>query len=106
MPRTLRGAYVLVPAVLAGGATFFALRSSSPDTGPRRQAIAIGGSLALASVVMAAGAAGLSIDRALEQYLRRRGVPVPRLMMGVGTGVLMTVLTAVDLDSLSRRAAR
>ena len=51
---------------------------------------------ALGGLVAGAGAASLGLDRAIEGVLRRRGVPAPRLWMGLASGALTLALTVLD----------
>src|SRR5699024_2806761 len=50
----------------------------------------------LGGLVAGAGAASLGLDRAIEGVLRRRGVPAPRLWMGLASGALTLALTVLD----------
>lgn len=52
--------------------------------------------LAFGGLVGAASAAGIRADRWVEETLRRRGAPAPRLIIGVLSGVLMTGLTLLE----------
>lgn len=55
-------------------------------------------SLGLGALVAGAGATGLWMDHRVEDALRSRGVPAPRLVMGLATGVITVVITAFDAD--------
>ena len=52
--------------------------------------------LAFGGLVGAGSAAGIRADRWVEETLRRRGAPAPRLIIGVLSGVLMTGLTLLE----------
>ncbi|WP_193104450.1 hypothetical protein [Brachybacterium sp. FME24] len=58
----------------------------------------LGLSLGLGALVAGAGVAGIWIDHRVEDALRSRGVPAPRLVMGLGTGVLTAAFAALDTD--------
>lgn len=98
LPRVIRIGYVVVPGVVTAGATYFAVRSANGGGPRRRQGAAAGWAIVLGGVSAGVGAAGVRIDRTIEDALRTRNVPAPGLVMGVATGAVMTTLTALDLD--------
>lgn len=126
LPRPVRTAYVVLPAAAGAGVVLAALRrtpsgsaqtrgepgadredSRRPDSrhrdAPRRDArrritraalpLLVGG------LIAGAGAASIRVDRGIENALRRRDVPAPRLVMGLASGAL-----SVGMDVLSSRA--
>lgn len=96
LPRPLQVGYVVLPGALTAGATYLALRSAKGGGQQRTRAHSAGWSVGLGGLAVGAGAAGLWMDRAIENALRRRGVPFPRLAMGIATGGVMTALTALE----------
>ncbi|GAA3531933.1 hypothetical protein AFL01nite_20330 [Aeromicrobium flavum] len=92
-PRRVRIAVAATSGAVAGGAAFLALRSKDVPAPP--SALAGAG---LGGVAAGATALGFTVDRAFEQALVRRGVPHPRLVLGVlGAGL------SYALDVLDRR---
>ena len=108
LPQPVRTAYVVLPAAVAGGVGLAALRRSrsgsaaaeappepQPEPGPDasrravRRRVATGAlPLVVAGLTAGVGAGSIVVDRGIENALRRRGVPAPRLMMGLASGAL------------------
>ena len=61
--------------------------------------------LALSALIAGAGAAGLRLDRGAEGFLRRRGVPAPRLWIGLATGAVTLASTLLDERAPERDGA-
>lgn len=55
-------------------------------------------SLGLGALIAGAGAVAIWVDHRVEEALRSRRVPAPRLLMGLGTGVITVVITTFDTD--------
>ncbi|GAA1486058.1 hypothetical protein [Brachybacterium fresconis] len=53
-------------------------------------------SVGLGAVVAGGGVAAIRIDHRVENALRSRGVPSPRLVIGLATGVLTVASVAID----------
>lgn len=115
LPRSVRLAYVALPAALTTGTTLLAMRHRSTDpadgadAGPTAEPQAAAPArglptatelvipLALGGLVAGAGAASIGIDRGIETLLRRWGVPAPRVWMGIAYGALShTMVTLGD----------
>lgn len=58
----------------------------------------LGLSLGFGALIAGAGVAGIWLDHRVEDALRSRGVSAPRLVMGLGTGVLTAAMIALDTD--------
>ena len=111
LPRPVRTGYILLPAVLTTGVNLLAqqgrLDSSADDDPivhglrpPATSEVAI--SLGLGGLMIGAGTAGLRMDREAERFLRRRGVPAPRLWIGLVTGAVTLVTTLRDAPDADR----
>lgn len=123
LPRPVRVGYVVVPAACTAAILYIAQgkrgsrtedeeTSSAPadattieedaqtaadEIAPRLPWIGrLGLSLGLGTAVAGAGAAGIWIDHRVEDVLRSRRIPAPRLAMGIASGILTVVLAAVD----------
>lgn len=96
LPRAVRIGYVVIPAALSAGTAYIGLRSANHGGPQRPPAAAVGWSVALGGLSSCAGAAGLRIDRAIEEALTARRVPAPRLVMGLATGTVMTALMVLE----------
>lgn len=115
LPRPVRTGYVLLPAVLTAGVTLLAqqgrLDSSDDDdpvvSGLRPPTVPEAAiSLALGGLMVGAGAAGLRLDRGAESFLRRRGVPAPRLWIGLATGAVTLATTLRDVPDAEGAGGR
>lgn len=121
LPRTVRTGYVVLPGLFLTGSLFLALRRGGPRilddevevaTGPRIPTVSESALfLALGGIAAGAGAASIRVDRGIEDLLRRRGVPRPRVWMGIASGAFtlaMAVLearmrTSSDAEQLEER---
>ncbi|ATG54933.1 hypothetical protein CFK41_09265 [Brachybacterium ginsengisoli] len=108
LPQPVRAAYVVLPAAVAGGVVLAALHRISSGTtqteartepqaeaGPdasrravRRRIATAALPLVVGGLTAGAGAGSIVVDRAVENALRRRDIPAPRLMMGLVSGAL------------------
>ncbi|MGP9682238.1 MULTISPECIES: hypothetical protein [unclassified Brachybacterium] len=68
------------------------------DGEPASQSFRLVLSLGLGVLIAGASAAGIWMDHRIEDALRSRGVPAPRLLMGLGTGLITVAITASDTD--------
>ena len=68
------------------------------DEVPTSQGFRLVLSLGLGSLLVGAGAAAIWVDHRIEDALRSRGVPAPRLIMGLATGLITVAITASDTD--------
>ena len=68
------------------------------DEVPTSQGFRLVLSLGLGSLLVGAGAAAICVDHRVEDALRSRGVPAPRLIMGLATGLITVAITASDTD--------
>lgn len=112
LPYAVRAVYVVLPAAAGAGFVLAALRRvpsrpaeegsapEAPRRTRRRQVTRAALPLVVAGLTAGAGAASLVIDRGIENSLRRRGVPAPRVAMGLASGALSLVM-----DVLSDRGA-
>jgi hypothetical protein len=105
LPRPVRTGYVLLPAVLTTGVSLLAQQGClepSADDAPSAHGLRpptvpeATVSLALGGLMVGAGVAGLCLDRGAESFLRRRGVPAPRLWIGLATGAVTLATTLRD----------
>ncbi|MFJ6042775.1 MULTISPECIES: hypothetical protein [Brachybacterium] len=105
LPRPVRAGYVALPAVLTTGVSLLAQQGRpdpSADDDPSAHGLrpptvpetAI--SLALGGLMVGAGVAGLRLDGGAENFLRRRGVPAPRLWLGLATGAVTLASALFD----------
>ncbi|MDN5600865.1 MAG: hypothetical protein ACTHV2_05775 [Brachybacterium sp.] len=105
LPRPVQTGYVVLPGAFTSAILLLAQQrtaprsavieregggSDEPSRGPRRPtarecALSLAGGGAVAGI----GAASISLDHAFENLLRRRGVPAPRLTMGLTYGALL-----------------
>lgn len=110
LPPAVRTAYVVLPAAAGAGVAVAALRrypsrqepteleSTEPEGTElasgvtlrwvRRRVMRAALPLVVGGIIAGAGAASIVIDRGIESSLRRRGVPAPRLVMGLASGAL------------------
>lgn len=113
LPSALRTAYVVLPAAAGAGVVLAALRrlpapeaegsdaTGTPSRGARRTAMRIGLPLAVGGLIAGVSAGSLALDRGIEAALRRRGVPAPRVIIGLGAGAL-----TLGMDLLADRLPR
>ncbi|MGP4915505.1 hypothetical protein ACTXJ9_07350 [Brachybacterium tyrofermentans] len=57
-------------------------------------------SLGIGSLIAGAGAAAIWVDHRVEDALRSRGVPAPRLIMGLATGAINVAISAFEVDEV------
>lgn len=117
LPQPVRCAYIVLPAAAGAGAVVAALRrtpsrpaQTGTETGEarraaRRQITRAALPLVVGGLTAAAGAASISVDRGIENSLRRRGVRAPRLVMAIASGALSLGIDALIARSESRAAA-
>lgn len=105
LPRLVRAGYVVLPAVLTTGVSLLAQQRRlvlSAEDEPSAHALRpptgleTALSLALGGLMAGAGVAGLRLDRGAESFLRRRGVPAPRVWIGLATGAVTLASTLLD----------
>lgn len=111
LPRPVQTGYIVLPAAFTSAVMLLAFRhhaarssaarragrsTGEPSRGPRLSAVSgCALSLAFGGAVAGVGAASICVDRGIENLLRRRGVPAPRVMMGLGSGALMVAVNAL-----------
>lgn len=97
LPRTVQIAYIVLPAAVGAGVTAVALRralsrveesGADPARRRRRRRVTLVGPVVVGGIIAGSTAASIRIDRSVEELLRRRGVPAPRLVMGLASGAL------------------
>lgn len=112
LPRPVRTGYMVLPGVFTSALLLLAQqrtppRSSAVEPAHKRADVPVRGlraptvseaalSLAVGGAVAGTGAASIRIDRGIENLLRRRGVPAPRLMMGLASGALMLSVNLLE----------
>ena len=106
LPRTVKISYIVLPAAFVAGVTLAAQRraasritNTAPDA-PRRGALRRASFAALplvaGGIMAGTSAASIWIDRGVEGLLRRRGVPAPRVAMGLASGALSLAMAALE----------
>ncbi|MGO3208209.1 hypothetical protein ACT3SQ_07070 [Brachybacterium sp. AOP42-C2-15] len=111
LPRPVQTGYIVVPAAATSAIMLLAFQHYASRSSVARRADRITDepsrgssmstvsqcalSLAFGGVVAGAGAASICLDRGIENLLRRRGVPAPRVMMGLASGALMLGVNAL-----------
>ncbi|ATG52158.1 hypothetical protein CFK38_11965 [Brachybacterium vulturis] len=108
LPYAVRAVYVVLPAAAGAGVVLAALRRvparpaeegsapAAPRRTRRRQVTRAALPLVVGGLIAGAGAASLVIDRGIENSLRRRGVPAPRVAMGLASGALSLVMDVLS----------
>lgn len=106
LPRTVRISYIVLPAAFGAGATLAAQRraisrrreseSDAPRRGTLQRATFTAVPFVVSGIIAGSGAASIILDRGLENLLRRRGVPAPRVAMGLASGALSLAMTALE----------
>ena len=118
LPHSVQIGYVVLPAAVGAGVIFAAVRRAASGTTeadeqaeagdtteaierePRRggmpSAFEITFPLVAAGIIAGSGVASLRIDRGVEGLLRRRGVPAPRVVMGLASGALSLAMAAFE----------
>ena len=111
LPRPVQTGYIVLPAAFTSAFMLLAFQhhasrsSAARDAGrstgepPRGSSMSTASTYALllacGGAVAGVGAASIRLDRGIENLLRRRGVPAPRVMMGLASGVLMLAVNAL-----------
>lgn len=108
LPYAVRAVYVVLPAAAGAGVVLAALRrmpsrpaveGSVPEAARRRrrrQVTRAALPIVVGGLTAGAGAASIVIDRGIENSLRRRGVPAPRVAMGLASGALSLAMDVVS----------
>lgn len=120
LPRAVKTGYIVLPAALGAGAMLIALRrhdsqpldsdgaASFAASSSRSRSPAVHATLPLAVGGIIAGSSVLSLwmDRAIEEFLHRRGVPAPRLAMALASGALSLAMGIAEERREAREAQR
>lgn len=121
LPRPVQTGYVVLPAAFTSAFVLLALQRAAPrpaevegdgegenkreggsSSGPGMRTLRGSAlSLALGGAVAGVGAASICLDRGIENLLRRRGVPAPRVMMGLASGTLMLGMNVLEARASS-----
>ena len=120
LPRAVKTGYIVLPAALGAGAMLIALRrhdsqpldsdgaASFAASSSRSRSPAVHATLPLAVGGIIAGSSVLSLwmDRGIEEFLHRRGVPAPRLAMALASGALSLAMGIAEERREAREAQR
>ena len=120
LPRAVKTGYIVLPAALGAGAMLIALRrhdsqpldsdgaASFAASFSRSRSPAVHATLPLAVGGIIAGSSVLSLwmDRGIEEFLHRRGVPAPRLAMALASGALSLAMGIAEERREAREAQR
>ena len=120
LPRAVKTGYIVLPAALGAGAMLIALRrhdsqpldsdgaASFAASSSRSRSPAVHATLPLAVGGIIAGSSVLSLwmDRGIEEFLHRRGVPAPRLAMALASGALSLAMGIAEERREARDAER
>lgn len=120
LPRAVKTGYIVLPAALGAGAMLIALRrhdsqpldsdgaASFAASSSRSRSPAVHATLPLAVSGIIAGSSVLSLwmDRGIEEFLHRRGVPAPRLAMALASGALSLAMGIAEERREAREAQR
>ena len=119
LPRAVKTGYIVLPAALGAGAMLIALRrhdsqpldsdgAASFAASSRSRSPAVHATLPLAVGGIIAGSSVLSLwmDRGIEEFLHRRGVPAPRLAMALASGALSLAMGIAEERREAREAGR
>ena len=119
LPRAVKTGYIVLPAALGAGAMLIALRrhdsqpldsdgAASFAASSRSRSPAVHATLPLAVGGIIAGSSVLSLwmDRGIEEFLHRRGVPAPRLAMALASGALSLAMGIAEERREAREAQR
>lgn len=120
LPRAVKTGYIVLPAALGAGAMLIALRrhdsqplesdgaASFAASASRSRSPAVHATLPLAVGGIIAGSSVLSLwmDRGIEEFLHRRGVPAPRLAMALASGALSLAMGIAEERREAREAQR
>ena len=117
LPRQVQTGYIVLPAAFTSAVMLLAFQHHASRSAAARDAGRSTGepsrgasmstaskyalSLACGGAVAGAGAASIRLDRGIENLLRRRGVPAPRVMMGLASGALMLAVNALGEHGLT-----
>lgn len=120
LPRAVKTGNIVLPAALGAGAMLIALRrhdsqplesdgaASFAASSSRSRSPAVHATLPLAVGGIIAGSSVLSLwmDRGIEEFLHRRGVPAPRLAMALASGALSLAMGIAEERREAREAQR
>ena len=120
LPRAVKTGYIVLPAALGAGAMLLALRrhdsqpldsdgaASFAASSSRSRSPAVHATLPLAVGGIIAGSSVLSLwmDRGIEEFLHRRGVPAPRLAMALASGALSLAMGIAEERREAQEAGR
>ena len=120
LPRAVKTGYIVLPAALGAGAMLLALRrhdsqpldsdgaASFAASFSRSRSPAVHATLPLAVGGIIAGSSVLSLwmDRGIEEFLHRRGVPAPRLAMALASGALSLAMGIAEERREAQEAGR
>lgn len=120
LPRAMKIGYIVLPAAFGTGAMLLALRrhgsrpldsegaASFPAASSRSRSRAAYATLPLAvgGIIAGSGVLSLWIDRGIEGFLHRRGVPAPRLAMALASGALSLAMGIAEERREAREAQR
>ena len=120
LPRAVKTGYIVLPAALGAGAMLIALRrhdsqpldsdgaASFAASSSRSRSPAVHATLPLAvgGIIAGSGVLGLWMDRGIEEFLHRRGVPAPRLAMALASGALSLAMGIAEERREAREAQR
>lgn len=120
LPRAVKTGYIVLPAALGAGAMLIALRrhdsqpldsdgaASFAASSSRSRSSTVHATLPLAVGGIIAGSSVLSLwmDRGIEEFLHRRGVPAPRLAMALASGALSLAMGIAEERREAREAQR
>ena len=120
LPRAVKTGYIVLPAALGAGAMLIALRrhdsqpldsdgaASFAASSSRSRSPAVHATLPLAVGGIIAGSSVLSLwmDRGIEEFLHRRGVPAPRLAMALASGALSLAMGIAEERREAQEAGR
>ena len=120
LPRAMKIGYIVLPAAFGTGAMLLALRrhasqpldsdgaASFPAASSRSRSPAAYATLPLAvgGIIAGSGVLSLWMDRGIEEFLHRRGVPAPRLAMALASGALSLAMGIAEERREARDAER
>ena len=120
LPRAMKIGYIVMPAAFGTGAMLLALRrhdsqpldsdgaASFAASFSRSRSPAVHATLPLAVGGIIAGSSVLSLwmDRGIEEFLHRRGVPAPRLAMALASGALSLAMGIAEERREAQEAGR
>lgn len=106
LPSAVQISYVVLPAAAGAGISLAALRRAGSRTtedgeqetrrGVFPSAVRATLPLMVGGIIAGSSVASIWLDRGLEGLLRRRGVPAPRVAMGLASGALSLAMAALE----------